>query len=346
MTSKREYYYGLGLEELLLDNFFIESIKNPTAQNEIFWKEFIAEHPEKSELIEQASTLVKQLDFKKNLPREARKEAIWQNILSETQNTGKVISMKVRKTWIWAAASVIGLVLIAATALLMKNVSKASISTAYAEVKTVILPDSSIVMLNANSTIEYKKQWAKDMPREVWLNGEAFFDVKHINKQGQPIIISEKFIVHAGQTNIEVLGTTFNVVERKQVTSVVLQTGKVRVDFDNNKIASVVMSPGELIKFDQKTNRVIKEKALTDKYISWRKKEILLNTTTVSDIINIIENTFGYEVEVENKQMLTRQLSGTGTITLENEETLFKALELLLNVNIVKKDRKIIFKNK
>ena len=106
------------------------------------------------------------------------------------------------------------------------------------------------------------------------------------------------------------------------------------------------MEPGEIVKYDQQTRRLVREKTATEKYTSWKRKEFLLDNTSVEEIIAVIENTFGYKVVIEGKDMLNRQLSGTGKISLENEETLFKSLELLLEVSITKKDDTLYIRKK
>ena len=130
------------------------------------------------------------------------------------------------------------------------------------------------------------------------------------------------------------------------MTKVVLQSGKVRIDFKEKNTSSVVMEPGEIVKYDQQTRRLVREKTATEKYTSWKRKEFLLDNTSVEEIIAVIENTFGYKVVIEGKDMLNRQLSGTGKISLENEETLFKSLELLLEVSITKKDDTLYIRKK
>ena len=46
-------------------------------------------------------------------------------------------------------------------------------------IKTILLPDSSLITLNANSTLSYNNNWNSTAPRKVWLNGEAYFSVTH-----------------------------------------------------------------------------------------------------------------------------------------------------------------------
>jgi len=248
----------------------------------------------------------------------------------------------------WAAAAISGGLLISAFWFFTQTNKKNSttVNSQYAELKQVILPDQSVVTLNANSSLEYKKEWKKGKSREVWIKGEGFFEVKHLNNPGQPIKDHEKFIVHTGGMSVEVLGTTFSVSDRKDISKVALQTGSVRIDFDDKKIQSVVLVPGEVFSYNQQTGQLKKETAEADKVVSWKNNELYLDNTTMTDIVDIIENTYGYKVEINDKDILNRQLSGTGKLSLENEKTLFKAIEILLNVEIIKNEKTIIIKDK
>src|SRR5258707_3694979 len=50
--------------------------------------------------------------------------------------------------------------------------------TGFGEMKTIVLPDSSVVILNSNSSLSIPEQWTETADRQVWLEGEAYFQVK------------------------------------------------------------------------------------------------------------------------------------------------------------------------
>ena len=92
-----------------------------------------------------------------------------------------------------------------------KNISQPeqkllSFQTTYGETKRILLPDSSTVLLNANSSISWSTQWKQVGKREVNLKGEAFFDVRKMNGM--------QFVVQSGGMKVKVLGTVFNVRNR------------------------------------------------------------------------------------------------------------------------------------
>ncbi|MFY7839847.1 MAG: FecR family protein [Lacibacter sp.] len=339
MAFSKQYYEHLSLEELVQDDFFIESVKQPNEKTKTFWTEFVLQYPQRKADVDTAESFVKHLKFEQQIAEPGVKEKLWQAITAQASAAPEVVPMFNRKRWMWAAATLAGVLFVSAAWLFLQKSSFTNFTAQYGEVKQLVLPDQSVVTLNANSVLKYKKEWKEGMVREVWLEGEAFFDVKHLHEEGNPVKASDRFLVHVGDMTVEVLGTSFNVSDRKAETKVVLQTGKVRVDFKDKKKESMLMEPGDLVKYNQSTKQVVKEKTDTISTVAWKKKELMLNNTSVQDIINSIENNFGYKVEVADPALLTRKLAITGataTISLENEQTLFEILEVSLNVEITK----------
>lgn len=114
------------------------------------------------------------------------------------------------------------------------------ICTAYGKTERITLPDQSVVLLNANSVLSYNDKWTDNKTREVWLAGEAYFEVKKSDARG-----NAKFVVHTDQLSVEVLGTEFNVNNRRGKTQVVLNAGKVRLTSDTTLEKEIIMAPGE-----------------------------------------------------------------------------------------------------
>ncbi|MFM7672596.1 MAG: FecR family protein [Bacteroidota bacterium] len=103
------------------------------------------------------------------------------------------------------------------------------------------LSDGTKVSLRGSSTISYPDGFEKKTIREVWVKGEAQFEVAH-KKDDQP------FIVHTGLFDIEVTGTRFIVNNQEKLASVLLQEGSVNLIFPNGEIAR--MNPGDYFSFE------------------------------------------------------------------------------------------------
>lgn len=126
-----------------------------------------------------------------------------------------------------AAASVL-LLLGSWYAFYMTNNQNQTITIAYQEnnkENMYYLPDSSKVYLNKRSSITYESSIWKES-RQIQLIGEAYFSVKK----------GEKFSVNSKNGTVEVLGTTFNVLDRNDILEVTCYSGKVAVKHNNDKI--------------------------------------------------------------------------------------------------------------
>mgnify|MGYP001812689396 FL=1 len=136
-----------------------------------------------------------------------------------TLQESKVVQLKPFKRFLRVAAAV---TIIMVGSYFYLNTLDDSFATQYAENKEVVLPDSSEILLNADSEITYSsKKWDKE--RNVSLEGEAFFKVAK----------GKRFTVSTDHGTVAVLGTQFNVENRKGFFEVTCFEGLVSVAFNN-----------------------------------------------------------------------------------------------------------------
>lgn len=201
----------------------------------------------------------------------------------------------------------------------------AVIRTGYGEIKNIILPDSSIVTLNANSSMRMPEQWSDADGRQVWLEGEAYFLV-----QKQPSTV-EKFVVHTRQVDVEVLGTRFNVNTRRQRAVVSLEEGKVRLSVHGadsavlEKKAAMVLRPGQVVVIDAEKKASINEDKDVAARSGWTKHSFHFDNTSLGDIAAMVEDTYGYKMQVEDSVMLRVTISGD--VRVRNIEEMIEVLE-------------------
>jgi ferric-dicitrate binding protein FerR (iron transport regulator) len=150
-----------------------------------------------------------------------------------------------------------------------------------AEIKTIILPDSSIVYINAATNISYNPgKW--DVERNLELNGEACFEVR----KGKP------FMVKTVNGTITVLGTRFNVMSRGNDLKVFCVTGKVAVRKENE----VILVKGQECSIEGKDQLTGPEQVNDLKPISWINGEFWFANTPVFKVFEEIERQFGVDV--------------------------------------------------
>ncbi|OUJ72337.1 FecR family protein [Hymenobacter crusticola] len=212
-------------------------------------------------------------------------------------------------------------------------------STAYAQTRLVHLPDGSDVTLNAHSTLRYTDTWNNKAAREVWLDGEAYFAVKHLSE-------NQRFIVHTtAGFNVEVLGTKFTVYRRQEQARVVLLSGKVRVAFaDSSKRKPIILKPGELLQTsDKQPQRLLHQAVQTDAYAAWRNDKMVFNKTPLAELVMRLRDTYGVKVTVKNTELNQRKL--TGTIPLSDLDLLCETLEETFHLRAEHHQNSIILSN-
>jgi ferric-dicitrate binding protein FerR (iron transport regulator) len=214
----------------------------------------------------------------------------------ELQET-KVVRLRPFRKFLRVAAAVA--VLIMGTYFYMDSLDE-TVSTSYAENKEIILPDDSTVILNADSEISYnERKW--DETRHIDLMGEAFFKVT----QG------ERFTVATEAGSIAVLGTRFNVENRKGFFEVTCFEGSVKVTF-KNKVTQ--LSAGESLMAIN--GEIVEAGAPNASEPSWLNDESSFKSVPLKYVLDEFERQHDKKVETQNidiEQLFTGTFSNTDT---------------------------------
>lgn len=171
--------------------------------------------------------------------------------------------------------------------------------TADAQRLQVNLPDGTVVWLNADTKLRTPGEFDGDM-REVFLEGEAFFDVTH-----DP---HKPFIIRAGQVTTTVLGTSFNVRNYTgEFPEVAVVTGKVSVHAAN---AEVILSRGERALVSQTT--IGKDMfGDFDRYEAWKDGKLVFEDRTVSEVVLAVSRYYGIGIKLKDPELATCRISTT-----------------------------------
>ncbi len=220
-------------------------------------------------------------------------------------------------------------------------------ATAYGETKVVTLPDGSHVTLNSNSTIRYTYRYDESSgkqvpPREVFLEGEGFFDVKKKENAGTAGV---KFVVHANNVDVEVLGTRFNVSTRRGRTMVVLNSGSIRLGIEEsgNRTQEMIMTPGELVEVAEDVP-IVKKKVDADAYSAWTRNTLIFEDTPVKDVLALIEDNFGYTVVLQDTTLENRLY--TDTTPADDLDLLLSKLSTVYHLNVTRSGKTIMLQAK
>ena len=210
--------------------------------------------------------------------------------------------------------------------------------TRYGETQTILLPDSSTVLLNANSRLTLSTDWTDT--REVWLEGEAFFRVRKIKRSiSSASATPVKFIVRTDRLNVEVLGTEFNVRQRPETTAVLLKSGRVRLNL-RNQPDTLNMLPGELVTLRSQSRRLDKETVNPEAYTSWTERRLDFDGTTLREIARIIEETYGHKVVIRDESLANKRFQGS--VPADDLDILLEGLSETFDIRITRQNQQIL----
>jgi ferric-dicitrate binding protein FerR (iron transport regulator) len=180
----------------------------------------------------------------------------------------------------------------------------------------VILPDKSVVWINAGSTVTYSDNAAGNR-REVLLEGEAYFEVAHDSLK--------PFIVKTGNLDVKVLGTSFNVraYNDEQTIDVVLLTGKVDVYLNNTageyRNADAELTPDQMLSYNRETSDMRIAVVHSPDYSAWKNGLIRFSEQPFTRIARELERKYNIEIEINShyleKEIFTGSFSEKHTVT-------------------------------
>lgn len=195
-----------------------------------------------------------------------------------------------------------------------------SLKVPYGKTFKLILSDGTIISLNSGTTIRYPEQFGITGKRNVYLTGEAFFEVAKDKEH--------PFIVNANQVDIEVLGTKFNVSAYPETPTVnsVLVEGSIQMYEKENASNIVLLKPNQMATWQNNSKKITKKSVDASFYSAWTKGELTFKDTPFSAIAKIIQRS--YDVEIINENSDLAKQTFTGTIKI-NESSVENILELL-----------------
>lgn len=323
-------------DDFLENDYFRRSILEPDSESTRFWQQFLLGFPYKREAFDEAQDLLLNVTthFEKEIQKVSEEQAMasFRQLEAKMQKTAIPKQIN-RRQWIgWSAAACLLLLVGIGSFFLPRKSGPLVYSTGNGERITFFLPDDSEVQLNANSNLSYDpQQWKENELREVWLEGEAFFKVE---KKASGL----KFLVHAGEVNVSVLGTQFNVKSRGEEAKVMLVEGKVELAVAEQVIA---MKPGELASYSETKKKVQLQTVESEEVTAW-KDGISVFNSTLSEVVKELEILYGVQFVIKNEQLKDRKIQ----LSAPNDslEQVLETLELLYpeEISIEERDGQMI----
>lgn len=195
------------------------------------------------------------------------------------------------------------------------------------------LPDGTRIWVNASSKVRYPLNFAKDS-REVQLEGEAFFDVKHIRESERDL----PFIVFTNGQKLEVLGTTFNINSYGEQVETTLVEGAVKLNFKG--LAPRYLAPNEQSSYNEKEN-VVEVREVDPYYTTaWKNQKFAFDDASMYEVMETIARWYDVEVSYEGD---FSESSFNGTISrYEGFENLLEIIELTGKVKFKVSGRRVV----
>ena len=273
-------YHLYEVTDFVVDEDFMRWVYGSNADDELFWSSWLKQNPGKQLAVAEARQLLLSLRIKpekvNNYMIAAEVEKLLSAIKEPEENKYRIST--VRKWWYAAACLIIlagaGLTGIyytkqesSAARFNYKNITASKhlleqINTS-GKLMKVVLPDRSIVTLSPNSRISYQNGFDSVSTRDVYLSGEAFFEV---TKDGL-----HPFRVFANEIITKVLGTSFRITsfDNEKEIQVTVRTGKVSVysqrNTDNekttaaNKLDGIIITPNQHLVYKKEQQQFEKE---------------------------------------------------------------------------------------
>lgn len=184
------------------------------------------------------------------------------------------------------------------------------------ENRYITLADGSTVVLRSGSTLEFPENF-KGETREVYLKGEAFFDIAH-----DP---DKPFIIHTGKVRTVVLGTAFNIraFPDQQKISVSVVRGKVRIENEREILAT--LTPDQHMVYEKQTHLAKKTRVNAQGRIDWTRNDMHFDAVSFSTLARQLERRYGVEIIFEHQALKACPITGRFT----GRETITQVLDVL-----------------
>ncbi len=172
-----------------------------------------------------------------------------------------------------------------------------AVNVPYGHIREIVLPDSSHIWLNAGSKFTYPSAFKGDQRQVKLIEGQAFFQVVH--KDRQP------FIVTANGMSISVLGTSFDIkaFTNESDAKVSVATGKVGVALPGAGQATTYLLPDEQAVLHRGSNKLIKVHVHTD-FSAWRNNQLVFENESLDNVFNALERKYNVHVVVQTPKLL------------------------------------------
>ncbi|WP_184550453.1 FecR family protein [Mucilaginibacter sp. FT3.2] len=244
-----------------------------------------------------------------------------EKVLDKIRSTTMPVRKLAIQPWLIGIAAIllltlsIGFLFFKNRAIPATNVAVLKLVSPAGQQKKITLADGTQIILNCGSTLTYAAKF-NNTKREVYLDGEAFFNVKHD--------ASRPFLVHTGRLNVQVLGTSFNVrayrADAKALVSVA--SGKVGVN-GSKPSGTYMLLPGDRLSYNR-DNEFKQDKIKLEDILAWQKGILVFHLETIQEIAPVLARYYGIAITLNPHLYANKEVTASFT-----QKTLPQVLEIL-----------------
>lgn len=208
------------------------------------------------------------------------------------------------------------------------------VSTEAGQRSKIMLPDGTMVWLNAETVLEYQQNKKE---RRAKLTGEAYFEVTHA--------ADHPFFVNTGETEIKVLGTQFNVTHypNSKITEAALLNGKISMLFAETG-KNINLQPGEKVIYNSELHTISKKSYRVQNEISWKQGILYFENAPFNDMIRELERYYGVKFNYNPSGF--NKIHYSGSINNLEINKVLEFINLTIPINYEVKNKTIYLKLK
>jgi ferric-dicitrate binding protein FerR (iron transport regulator) len=202
-----------------------------------------------------------------------------------------------------------------------------AMTTTYGSRSEVVLPDGSVVKLNAGSNLEYHYDQISQT-RKVDFSGEAFFEVA---KSKKPFVIET-----ADGLKVKVLGTKFNLSTYPEDRMAQTSLFEGKVELSQNGSPSLILEPGQMATLDKKSNEIKYTEGEISQTTSWMQNKLYMENMSLQDVCTKLERWYDVQITLSDKS-LGDKIHYTGVL---KEQTVLDVLNALCQLSSIRYELK------
>lgn len=306
-------YTDYTFKDFLSDESFINYAKGIKPCDIMLWKDWLAKNPPNRKAAEEAKNFIKHFILRRQSLPIKFIDNEWDRlsnnlVLNNQRNLEAEKSKNKIKIWQYAAAitlfiSILGAVFFSDSIFNQRDkIAYHDLIVPRGQIRNILLPDKTLVFLNSDTKLSYNTKFGKKN-REVFLEGEAFFNVSHYS--------DKPFIVHTCENDIKVLGTAFNVraYPDANIHQTSLERGKIIISYPNE--GTYVLNPNQtyLLIRNNKCSKVYTTESIKE-FSSWIDGRIIFKNQRFEDIAQKLERSHNIVFDIQNQEVLNCRYTG------------------------------------